>query len=132
MPEDSIQAAFCFERNFKTCLPERSDWGKGTPPMKADVTVYTDGSKTDGGTGSGIYSEELDYNISIPLGVYTSVFQSEIVAICESSREMLREGVSSKKILIYSDSEASINSLSSVVWNSFSVLQNAGNIVKRQ
>jgi len=113
MPEDSMQATFCFERNFKTCLPRRSEWENGRLPTVADVTVYTDGSKTSEGTGSGIYSEDLDYNISIPLGVYTTVFQSEIVAICEASREMLSDGVSDRKILICSDSEASIESLSS-------------------
>src|ERR1700744_5475885 len=57
MPEDSIQTTFRFER-------------------KADVTVYTDGSKTNEGTGAGIYSMELDCNISIPLGEHTTVFQS--------------------------------------------------------
>lgn len=44
----------------------------------------------------------------------TTVFQSEIVAICESAREMLHNGVSNKKILICTDSESSIESLSSV------------------
>ena len=123
MPEDSMQACFCFERNFETRLPQRSDWELGEPPVEADVSVYTDGSKTSEGTGSGIYSEELDYKISIPLGVYTTVFQSEVVAICESSREMLRDGVSNKRILICSDSESSIVSLSSVKFSSRVVLQ---------
>jgi len=126
MPEDNMQACFCFERNFEARLPKRSDWESGTPPMEADVIVYTDGSKTSEGTGAGIYSEDLDYRISIPLGVYATVFQSEVVAISESSREMLREGIVNKTILICSDSESSIESLSSVKVSSKVVLQCLG------
>ena len=118
-----MQACFRFERNFETCLPKRSDWESGIPPIEADVTVYTDGSKTSEGTGSGVYSEDLDYKISIPLGVYTTVFQAEVVAICEGSREMLQDGIVNKKILICSDSESSIESLSSVKVSSGVVLQ---------
>jgi ribonuclease HI len=123
MPDDQISATFCFERNFETRQPTRSDWESRTPPIEADVTVYTDGSKTDEGTGAGIHSEELDCNISMPLGVYTTVFQSEIIAISESSQEMLRVGVKNKKILICSDSESSIESLSSFKISSGVVLQ---------
>lgn len=65
------------------------------------MTIYTtDGPKEDEGTGAGIYSEELDSNLSRPLGVYTSVLQSEIIAICEHSQEMLCARVRRRRILI--------------------------------
>ena len=46
MPEDRVETTFCFESNFKTSVPKRSEWAGGTPPLKADVTIYKDGSKT--------------------------------------------------------------------------------------
>ena len=119
MPEDSMQATFCFERNFETRVPNRSDWEDKT---QADVVLYTDGSKTDEGTGAGVYSEEMDYNISIPLGKYTTVFQSEVVAISEGSQKLLSDGIKDKRVLIYTDSESSIKSLSSVKVSSIVVL----------
>jgi len=105
--EDSIQAVYFFERNFETRLLERTDWEKGVPPLEADVVVYTDGSKSEEGTGSGIFSEEMDFNLSIPLGIHTTVYQSEIIAMSESSREMLEAGLRGKRILICSDSMSS-------------------------
>lgn len=75
---------FCFERNFEALLPSRSEFEEKAPPIEADVAIYTDGSKTDEGTGAGACSEELDFSISLPLGSYVTVFQSEIIAICES------------------------------------------------
>ena len=123
MPEDRMRAVFCFERDFETKLPSRSEWEMKAPPMEADIFMYTDGSKTDEGTGAGACSEELDFCMSIPLGSYATVFQSEIIAICESSREMLSIGVKDKRILICTDSESSIESLSSVKISSGLVLQ---------
>ncbi|KAJ8940765.1 hypothetical protein NQ318_000858 [Aromia moschata] len=47
------------------------------------VTWYTDGSKTQQGTGAGIYNETEKLQYSIPLGKYASVFQAEVYAIAE-------------------------------------------------
>jgi len=123
MPEDKVQTTFCFERKFETILPSRSEWENGVPPMEADVVMHTDGSKTEEGTGAGAYSEELNYNVSLPLGEHATVFQSEVVAICEGAQEMIRAGIRDKRVLICTDSESSIESLSSVKFSSGLVLQ---------
>lgn len=68
-------------------------------PTVTDVVMFTDWSKTDEWTGAGACSEELDLWLSTPLGSYTTVFQSEIIAICESLQEMLNIGVKDKRIL---------------------------------
>lgn len=47
------------------------------------MVVYTDGSKAQGKEESGIFSEEMDFDLSIPLSVFTSVYQYEIIAISE-------------------------------------------------
>ena len=44
-------------------------------PREGDINVYTDGSKTDEGTGSGVHCEEVDYNISLTLGDLSTVYQ---------------------------------------------------------
>lgn len=41
-------------------------------------------SKMEEGTGAGIYCEELDLKVSIPLRTSATVFQSETLAINES------------------------------------------------
>ena len=85
--------------------------------------LYTDGSKTDEGTGAGVYSEEMDYKMSMPLGEYATVFQSDIIGICKGAHEMLKSEIKNKKILICTDSESSIESLSSVKFSSRVVLE---------
>lgn len=90
MPGDHMQAIFRFDKGFKTSLPQRSDWESGLPPAEADVTIYTDGSKTNDGTGAGVYSEDLRCETFQNLGTHATVFQSEVVAICEGSRELIR------------------------------------------
>ena len=54
-----------------------SEWNNGLAPMEADVTVYTDGSKTEEGTEAGVYSVDMNLELSIPLGPHTTVFQSD-------------------------------------------------------
>jgi len=123
MPEDRVETTFCFERKFKANVTETSVWEDGSPPTEADVTVYTDGSKTEEGTGAGVYSEEMNLKLSIPLGTHTTVFQSEVFAIDESARQMVRAELSGKKVLICSDSKSSIDALSSCKFSSALVLQ---------
>lgn len=108
-----MPAVYHFEKGFEAHIPERSEWANNEPPKEGDIVIYTDGSKTDEGTGAGIYCEELNYNISIPLGMMTTVFQSEVVAILEGSSELLQRRVEGKSILICTDSESSIKALSS-------------------
>lgn len=43
------------------------------------LEVYTDGSKTVGSTGAGVYSEELDLKLAIRFDSNCSVFQSEVI-----------------------------------------------------
>jgi hypothetical protein len=39
---------------------------------------YTDGSKTDKGTGSGVYCYGTGQKLSFSIGQYTTVFQAEV------------------------------------------------------
>lgn len=45
------------------------------------MTVYTNKSKTQSGTGLGIHFEELNLNYTFPLGNHFTIFQTELVVL---------------------------------------------------
>lgn len=112
MPSDYMPTKYCFDEGFRVLFPQRSDWESGTP-VTGDIEVYTDGSKADGNAGAGIYSEEMGYKVSMPLGSIATVFQSEVVAIDEGAALLNESGTHGKRVTICSDSEASLKALSS-------------------
>jgi hypothetical protein len=59
-------------------------WSNKDPKFPEDVLVwYTNGSRTDSGTGSGIHGLRPNRSYSFPLGKYATVFQTEICAILQ-------------------------------------------------
>jgi len=113
MPSDHMETIFRFDSRFKTVIPARAQWESGTCPRGGSVTVFTDGSKTSEGTGSGIYCEEREIALSVPLGISATVFQSEIVAIGECCRVLTEEALSNETVIICADSESAIGALAS-------------------
>ena len=67
--------------------------------------------------GSGIYLEKLDLNISLRLPDYCSVFQAEVIEIYRTAQWMLINGASFTRVLIFSNSQVAIRSLSDFVNN---------------
>jgi hypothetical protein len=61
---------------------------------------YTDGLKTDKGTGAGIHGKTPRHNICVSLGQYTTIFQAEIYAIGVCVQENLGRGHPGKHIHI--------------------------------
>ena len=53
------------------------------------------------GSGVGIYSEEINLKASENLGEFATVFQTEIVAITPTAREILHRNLNNKKIALY-------------------------------
>ena len=84
-------------------------------PMRAQIIIYTDGSKTDKHTGCGFTINRLNMEIaadSIRLPDYTTVYQAEVLAIRLAMievRQHLRE--EDRYIKIFSDSQAALKSL---------------------
>lgn len=122
MPSDHMETTFQFDKGFDTVIPDRLEWESGYSPIRGDITVFTDGSKMNEGTGAGIYCEELELNISIPLGISATVFQSETLAIGRGCRMLIDQQVIGKTIVICSDSESAIKALSSHKFSAKSVL----------
>lgn len=110
MPKDYMEPRFSFETNFEVEIEYQNKYGKYRE-MPGETTWYTDGSKTEHGTGAGVYSESRNSRISIPLGKYTSVFQSEIYAILQCARENNQRTCENRRIRIVTDSQASLRAL---------------------
>jgi hypothetical protein len=51
------------------------------PDRKGGLIWYTDGSKTNKGTGAGVYCDRTRQKLSFSLGQYTTIFQAEVYAI---------------------------------------------------
>src|SRR5699024_3046257 len=81
LPSDETVRRYNFERNITTKLSDKKSWEREptTHAFKENtIKWYTDGSKTNKGTGAGVYGPGTKY--SEALGIYPSVFQAEIHA----------------------------------------------------
>jgi hypothetical protein len=70
---------------------DRDYWGKKEPVFPEDALVwFTDSSRADSGTGSGIFGIRPNRSFSFPLGKFATVFQTEIYAFLQRACENLR------------------------------------------
>ena len=78
------------------------------------VKVYTDGSKLDGKIGAGFYAK---YPNNSPkqaffyLGIHSTVFQAEVLAISVVANNLLLEKIHNQSIVVLVDSLAAIKAL---------------------
>jgi hypothetical protein len=85
---------------------------KGFEPDKKGVLIwYTDGSKTNKGTGAGVYCHGTRLRHSFSLGQYTTVFQAEVYAIKACAGANMDRNYKNRNIYILSDSQAEIKAL---------------------
>ena len=110
MPLDEMSPKFIFNRKFNIYIPNRMNWSNNS--TNGDVIWYTDGSKTDEGTGAGIVSSGAQ--LSISLGEYATIFQAEVYAINHCAHLILANNHKGKRIIIMSDSQAAIRALNSM------------------
>ena len=78
-----------------------------------ELNAFTDGSKTDSGSGSGIFSQELALRASTSLGRYADISQTEIYAIIDICNALTYHDIHDRTVNIYSDSQAAIKKLQS-------------------
>jgi hypothetical protein len=87
-------------------------WRNKDPVFLEDVLIwYNDGSRTNSGTGSGIYALRPNRNYCFPLGKFATVFQTEIYTFLQCAYENIRRAYKNKRILIFSDSQATLKAL---------------------
>ncbi|RVE46656.1 hypothetical protein evm_008668 [Chilo suppressalis] len=111
---DLIPKTYVFDKKYKIQLYE------DTPDhcLQKELRVYTDGSKTNYGTGSGVFSEDLNIHISTALGAYNTVFQAECVGIIKAAEAIDCRKVRGKHIRILSDSASVLQALDNNIMTS--------------
>jgi len=112
MQSDHTTPVYNFPKFFNVVI-DVDYWRNKDPMFPEDVLIwYTDGSRTDSGTGSGIYGQRPNRSYCFPLGKFATVFQTEIYAILQCAYENIRRAYKNKQILICSDSQAALKALS--------------------
>jgi len=117
LPVDWCERSPNLSRRFSTRIPNRSEYADHPTldviETEGELNCFTDGSKTDSGTGAGyiIRGKDLSEDKAIPLGTFPSVFQAEITAIDEVSSRLIHGGITNHRITIYSDSQSGILAL---------------------
>jgi len=105
-------------------------WGRtfGSDEIEQSLTIYTDGSKTDDGTGAGFCiasGRKLLGEFSIHLSPDNTVFQAEVMAIKEALswvKDHL-DVVPPSGVHIWTDSKSSIGALRRILCNSALVIE---------
>ena len=83
-------------------------------PNQNTVKVYTDGSKLDGRVGAGFYAENPNNSPKqalFHLGIYSIVFQAEVLAISKVVKNLFLEKMHNQSIVVLVDSQAAIKAL---------------------
>ena len=112
MRSDHTIPVYNYSKTFNVII-DKDYWRNKDPELPKDALIwFTDGSRTDLGTGSGIYGQKPNKSYSFSLGKFASVFQTEIYAILQCAYENIRRAYRNKRILIFSDSQAALRALS--------------------
>ena len=120
-PQDKLTVKQKVKPAYNTVIEHRESIEKAnTKPMPRDRTTincFTDGSKTDYGTGAGfsIMGAVKTTQESIHLGDRATVYQAEIVAITSASMELIKQEVTNREINFHIDSQSAIKSLGSYI-----------------
>jgi ribonuclease HI len=109
MGTDKIMPRYAFHKPFTVKLTNRIEWDRGLVPIRQwGLIWYTDGSKTNEGTGAGLYGHGMRRKFSFNLGRYTTVY-----AIKTCADENIKRNNRNRNMYILSDSQAAIKALNS-------------------
>jgi hypothetical protein len=124
MGSDKMILRHVYDKPFTIRFPDGSQWKEGfQPDRKGGLIWYTDGSKTNKGTGAGVYCHGTGRKLGFSLEQYTTAFQAEVYATKACAVENLDMNNKNRNIYILSDSQAAIKALgkhqiiSKLVWD---------------
>jgi ribonuclease HI len=113
-----------FGRNFEIIIKNKDDINaEDFEPSNANTFIFTDGSKSESGVGSGIHCPQLNINLSFKLGDESTVFQSEINALNIAAESCMNMKVRGKTLTFCTDSQAVLNALRANKIRSLSLMQ---------
>jgi hypothetical protein len=76
MRSDHTIPIYYHSRTFKVTI-DWNYWRKKDPVFPVDALIwFTDGSRADSGTGSGIFGLRQNISLRFPLGKFATVFQT--------------------------------------------------------
>ena len=126
MPADRIKKTKVFERNFECQIRDKKNAIRFESVLnQSTAKVYTDGSKLNGRVGAAFYAE---YPNNSPkqaffhLGIYSTVFQAEVLAISEVAKNLRLDKMHNQSIVALVDSQAAIKALIKCTVTSITVL----------
>ena len=126
MPADRMKKTKVFERNFECQIMDKKNAIRFESVLNQNIVkVYTDGSKLHGRVGAGFYVEHPNNSPKqafFHLGIYSTVFQAEVLAISEVAKNLVWEKMLSQNISVLVDSQAAIKALIKCTVTSITVL----------
>ena len=128
-PQDKLALRARTSNNFDTEIGDRVELNKQkVRPMPIDentINCFTDGSKTDLGTGAAfiIKNRHIKLQEYTQLGQSATVFQAEITAISMAAISLLDKNIMGKTINFFVDSQTAIKALESYTSFAKSVLE---------
>jgi len=112
MRADHTTPVYYYSKVFSFII-DWDHWKNKDPVFPEDALIwFTDGSRANSGTGSGIFGLRPNSSFSFSLGKIATVFQTEIYAILQCACENIRRAYKNKRILIFSDSQAALKAIS--------------------
>ena len=109
---DYTPKSLSFDRTTEIVLPDRDAWANGIPFQ--GPAIYTDGSKSEEGTGSGVFIEFLNIKESFKLLDNCSVFQTEVYAIQRALLTVSQlDQLPAQPITIFVDIQAALKAIGS-------------------
>jgi hypothetical protein len=112
MGSDRMLPRHACKKPFTGKFPAKNEWQNGlNSDNKGGLLWYADKSKTNKGTGAGVYRWGSRRGHSFSLGLPTTVFQAEIHAIKARIMKNTEKGYTGRNIYILSGSQAAIKAL---------------------
>ena len=129
MPQDKMNECFLDGKKYGANIPTRQQWETGQGPGNG-LIWFTDGSKTEKGTGLGICGQKRSEDESYSLKPQNTIFQAEIAALGICAKKLRDRGTRGEKITICTDSKASLMALCRKECNSHLVYEVAKTLNK--
>ncbi|XP_031788958.1 uncharacterized protein LOC116417922 [Nasonia vitripennis] len=113
MNPDAMSKTFLFDKKYRLSIPSRveRDDERINIPNNGDLW-YTDGSRRKDAAGAGVYCRQNGVGTILPLSRYTTVLQTELIAIMWAAQAALA-GSMRPRIYICSDSKSALQALDS-------------------
>jgi len=110
---DIMKPVFNLEPKYRVTMLTREEWTRspGTPPVVKGLVWFTDGSRTEEGTGAWVFGQSVNRRPSISLGKHTTVFRAEVYAILAWVHKVRTQDRPEKYVSICSDSQAALKAL---------------------